>query len=141
MGEVFDLVEKRIWSQSLTIAQTLFQGGRLRANYQRALATYEQAVATYSQTVLTAFREVENELANQESYRENYELLQVAAAESIEAEKLAWDEYASGLTDITTVLDSVRRSITAQRSFIQAANQRIQSRIDLYLALGGGFES
>ncbi|MDQ8201877.1 TolC family protein [Pelagicoccus sp. SDUM812003] len=141
LDEIFDFVEKRIWSQSLGVAQTLFQGGRLKANYQRARATYEQNVAAYSQTVLTAFREVENALSNQSSYREDYEYLRVAAEESIEAEKLAWSEYASGLTDITTVLDSVRRSITAQRSFIQVANQRIQSRIDLYLALGGGFEA
>lgn len=137
---IFEFIENRIWSQSLTIAQTLFQGGRLRANYQRSKAQYEQSVETYAQTVLTAFREVEIALANQDSYAADYEALKVAAEESVEAEKLAWEEYSSGLTDITTVLDSIRRSITAQRSYIQVANQRIQSRIDLYLALGGGME-
>lgn len=139
--DMFELVENRIWSQSLSVAQTLFQGGRLKANFDRARALYEQNLASYSQTVLTAFREVENALSNQESYAQDFEALQEAARESVEAEELAWSEYASGLTGITTVLDSVRRSITAQRSFIQVANQRIQSRIDLYLALGGGFES
>lgn len=140
-SELFDFVENRIWSQSLSIAQTLFQGGRLRANFRRARATYELNLANYSQTVLTAFREVENALAFQESYAADYEFLQLAAEESIQAEELAWEQYASGLIDITSVLDSVRRSINAQRSLIQVANQRVQSRIDLYLALGGGFES
>ncbi len=139
LGDIFEIAEKRIWSQSLSVAQTLFQGGRLKANYRRAKALHEQAVASYSNTVLTAFREVENALSDQASFARDYEALKVAAFESVEAEKLAWDEYASGLTSITTVLDSIRRSITAQRSFIQVANRRIQSRIDLYLALGGGF--
>lgn len=141
LSDIFEIVEERIWSQSLGVAQTLFQGGRLKANYRRSRAQYEQNLASYAQTVLTAFREVENALSYQDSYAIDYEALKVAAFESVEAEKLAWDEYSSGLTDITTVLDSVRRSISAQRSYIQVANQRIQSRIDLYLALGGGFES
>lgn len=139
LEDVFKVVENRIWTQSLSIAQTIFQGGRLKANYKRSIAQYEENIANYSQTVLTAFREVETALANQDSYAIDYEALRIAAEESVEAEKLAWEEYSSGLTDIITVLDSVRRSITAQRSFIQVANQRIQSRIDLYLALGGGF--
>lgn len=141
LSGITELVENRIWSQSLSLAQTLFQGGRLKANYKRSVAQYEQTVAAYADTVLTAFREVENELSNQDSYTADYEALKVAAFESVEAEKLAWDEYSSGLTSITTVLDSIRRSINAQRSYIQVANRRTQSRIDLYLALGGGFES
>lgn len=139
LDDIFNIAEDRIWSQSLSVAQTLFQGGRLKANYRRAKAQHEQAVATYSVTVLTAFREVENALSNQDSFTRDYEALKVAAFESVEAEKLAWEEYSSGLTTITTVLDSIRRSINSQRSYIQVANRRIQSRIDLYLALGGGF--
>ncbi len=140
VDEVFEFVERRIWTQSLAIAQTLFQGGRLKANFKRAKATYEQAVATYAQTVLQAFREVEDALSFESSFQEDQRLLQIAAEESIEAERLAWEEYGRGLTDITTALDAVRRSITAQRSLLQVTNQRIQNRIDLYLALGGGFD-
>ncbi|MBK1878100.1 efflux transporter outer membrane subunit [Pelagicoccus mobilis] len=139
--DIFELMDNRIWSKSLSVAQTVFRGGRLKADYQRAIATYEQNVANYSDTVLTAFREVENALSNQDSFAVDYEALKVAASESIEAEKLAWEEYSSGLTGITTVLDSVRRAINSQRAFILVANRRIQSRIDLYLALGGGFET
>ena len=140
VGDALELVESRIWTQSLTIAQTLFQGRRLAADARRAKALYEQNVAAYAQTVLGAFREVENAIGAQDSYEIDYDAQVVAAAESIEAEKLAWEEYGRGLSDITTALDAVRRSITAQRSLIQVSNQRLQSRVDLYLALGGGFE-
>ena len=85
-------------------------------------------------------REVENALNNQSSYERDYASQKIAAEESAAAEELAWEEYGRGLTTITTALDAVRRNITAQRSFIQVSNQRVQSRIDLYLALGGGFD-
>jgi outer membrane protein TolC len=52
---------------------------------------------------------------------------------------LAWEQYNRGLVDIITVLDSQRRAFSAERSLIVITNQRIQSRIGLYLALGGGF--
>ena len=132
--------DQRVWNRNLSIGQTLFQGGRLRANHKRAKANYEVALATYSSTVLTAFREVENALNNQSSFERDYDLQKIAAEESTAAEQLAWEEYGRGLSTITTALDAVRRNITAQRALIQVSNQRVQSRIDLYLALGGGFD-
>lgn len=137
---ILDIMERRVWGRSIEIMQPLFQGRRLKFNYKRAKALHEQALSNYSSTVLSAFREVENALTNQSSFSRDYELQKVSAAESVEAEQLAWEQYSRGLTDITTALDAVRRSITARRSLIQVSNQRIQSRIDLYLALGGGFE-
>ena len=79
-------------------------------------------------------------MSNQSSFERDYASQKIAAEESAAAEELAWEEYGRGLTTITTALDAVRRNITAQRSFLQVSNQRVQSRIDLYLALGGGFD-
>ena len=59
--------------------------------------------------------------------------------EAKEAEKLALNDYAAGLVDIVTVLESQRRVFDAERSLLQLQNQRLQNRIDLYLALGGEF--
>jgi multidrug efflux system outer membrane protein len=136
--DIIEVMDFRVWSQSATFAQTLFQGGRLRANFRRSKANYEVALANYASSVLTAFREVENALGNQDSFERDYESQKIAAEESAAAEVLAWEEYGRGLTDITTALDAVRRNITAQRGLIGVSNQRIQSRIDLYLSLGGG---
>jgi len=140
LENVFDIIDRRVWSQSLNFSQVWFQGGRLKANFKRAKANYEQSLASYANTVLTAFREVENALSNLRSFDRDYESQKLAAEESAAAETLAWEEYGRGLSTITTALDAVRRNITAQRSFIQVANQRVQARIDLYLALGGGFD-
>ena len=136
---LFDLDARRVWTRVWSVSMPLFQGGRIRANIARSEALHEQAVANYTGTVLTAFREVEDALTEQDSFARDYEFQQVATEESQAAESLAWEQYESGLADITTVLDAVRRSLNAQRSLITTTNRRIQSRIDLYLALGGGF--
>jgi outer membrane protein TolC len=46
----------------------------------------------------------------------------------------------AGLTDIITVLDSQRRALTAESAWLAVRRERIDTRIDLFLALGGGFE-
>lgn len=138
-AELLDLDPRRVWTRVWNVSVPLFQGGRIRANIARSEALHRQEVANYTGTVLTAFREVENALTEQESFTRDFEFQKVAMEESRAAEALAWEQYGSGLVDITTVLDSVRRSLNAQRSLITTTNQRIQSRIDLYLALGGGF--
>tara|TARA_B110000483_G_scaffold47037_1_gene58670 strand:+ start:2488 stop:3918 length:1431 start_codon:yes stop_codon:yes gene_type:complete len=138
-ADLFDLDARRVWTRVWSVSMPLFQGGRIRANIARSEALHEQAVANYTGTVLTAFREVEDALTEQDSFARDYEFQQVATEESQAAESLAWEQYESGLADITTVLDAVRRSLNAQRSLITTTNRRIQSRIDLYLALGGGF--
>lgn len=138
IGDVIDLDQRRVWTQALSISQPIFQGGRLRAQLDRNEALERQAVADYTQTVLIAFSEVEDTLSEQDSFARDYEALEVAAVESIAAEELAWERYEAGLANITTALDADRRSINAQRALIQVTNRRIQSRINLYLALGGG---
>ncbi|MEM9157824.1 MAG: TolC family protein [Verrucomicrobiota bacterium] len=138
--DLFELMDFRTWSKRLDVSVPVFQGRRLSASAKRAKANYEQSLADFANTALTAFREVENALANQDSFARDYEFQKVARDESVAAEELAWEQYGRGLSDITTALDAVRRSISAQRSFIQVSNQRIQGRIDLYLALGGGFD-
>ena len=140
VDDIFDFDRDKVWSRIWSVSLPIFQGGKLKANSARAQALHRQAIANYTEVALTAFREVENALSEQDSFQRDYALQSVSTEESVAAEKLAWEQYESGLTDITTVLDSVRRSISAQRSLIQVTNQRIQSRINLYLALGGGFE-
>jgi outer membrane protein TolC len=136
-----DLDAAQVWSQVWSLSQPLFQGGRLRAEAERNEALERQAVANYTQAVLVAFGEVEDTLDEQASYARDHAMTRLAAEESIEAGNLAWERYEAGLADIITALDADRRSINAQQALIQVTHRRIQSRINLYLALGGGFLS
>ena len=53
---------------------------------------------------------------------------------------LAYERYITGLDTYITVLDSQRSAFQAEGELITARRQRLDNRVDLYLALGGGFE-
>ena len=129
----------KVWSYGYNISLPIFQGGRLRAAEDRVTAVYKQSLANYAQTVLVAFDEVETALSDEGSLFRDEEALRVTVDEYDAAVDLAWEQYNRGLVDIITVLDSQRRAFNAERTLIIISNQRIQSRIGLYLALGGGF--
>jgi multidrug efflux system outer membrane protein len=128
-----------VWSIVGGLTQPLFQGGRLRANVDRSKAVAEGVYLDYSKTILTAFQEVENALAGEKflSIREK-ELLE-SAVQSDGAQRLAEDEYAAGLTEIITVLESQRRALNAKEAYLSVRELRLRNRVDLHLALGGDF--
>ena len=138
LGQILDS-DFKVWSLNYNLGMPIFQGGRVLAAEDRIIAIYEQSLANFAQTALIAYSEVESALIDQESLRRDEEAQKLAVIEYTAAEELAWEQYNRGLVDIITVLESQRRLFNAQRALIQVANQRIQSRIDLYLALGGGF--
>ncbi len=129
----------KVWSLFGNLTQPLFQGGRLEAGVNKSQASREQALAEYGQTALQAFSEVESALAAEVYLKEQESALRHGAEEALEAEDLAWDQYQKGLTDIVTVLESQRRAFDSKRQLLQISNQRLQNRINLYLALGGDF--
>jgi NodT family efflux transporter outer membrane factor (OMF) lipoprotein len=130
-----------IWSLVGGLTQPIFQGGRLRANAERSKADAERFYLDYSKTILTAFQEVENTLADEKflSIRENE--LYESAVQSDGAQRLAEDEYAAGLTEIITVLESQRRALNAKEAYLSIRELRLRNRVDLHLALGGDFGS
>lgn len=142
-SELRDLLdpEQTVWNLAGNFAQPVFQSGRLRNDVKRSRANREEAIMVYGQTVLQAFLEVEDALAAENYLAAQEKALRTSAEESIEAEKLALEEYGKGLAGIITVLESQRRSFNAQSSLIQVSSQRLQNRLDLYLALGGDFDS
>ncbi len=119
----------------------VFEGGRLKAQADVADAESREALAAYGQTLLEAFREVETALGAERYLAAQEAALSAAAEESVLAETLALEQYRAGLVEIVTLLESQRRSFDAQQALIEVKNRRLQNRIDLYLALGGDFDS
>ncbi len=130
-----------VWNIANSITQPVFEGGRLIGEIKISGADRDERIALYGQTVLNAFQEVETTLAAEAYLGDEQKALEKAASESIAAEELAWDQYQRGLVDIVTVLESQRRAFDSRSSSISIKNQRLQNRIDLYLALGGDFDS
>lgn len=128
-----------VWSLVGNIAQPLLQGGRLRAGVDQAAAAAEHALFAYAQSALRAYGEVEAALNAEGLLADQERALATAAEEALAARSLAEDRYARGLSDLIALLESQRRAFDAQSRLFAIRRQRLDTRIDLHLALGGGF--
>lgn len=122
-----------------SIAQPIFQGGRLRAQVDQAEANAEQAIAAYVETVLTAWREAENAIYADQILAQRVDSLEQAFQEAAEAEALVTRQYARGVATIFDLLNAYSRRISAESQYISAHRDRATNRVDLYLAIAGDF--
>lgn len=129
------------WSFAGNLAQPIFQGGRLLASVDRSKAEQLEAAADYSSATLSAYAEVESLLAAEGYLTVRVEKQTEAATESLAARNLAEQRYFAGLEEFVTVLSAQRTALNAESELIAVRRARLESRIDLYLALGGGFDA
>lgn len=128
-----------VWSLAGGLVAPLFQGGRLRAGVNLAEANHEQALASFAEQALRAYADVESALAAEAFLVERERALQNATEQSVAARDLAETRYASGLSDVITMLEAQRRASDAEGQYLSVRRQRLDARVDLYLALGGDF--
>ena len=98
-----------------------------------------EALSSYASSALWAYLEVESALTAEGLLREREQHLAMAAEQSRAAERLAGERYRSGIEGFITVLESQRRAVQADSEWIAARRSQLENRVDLYLALGGGF--
>ena len=128
-----------IWNLVGGVTQPLFTGGRLRATVRQNEARSAEEAANYEDAILLAYREVETALAADSYLREQEKALEAATKQAIAAQQLAEDRYRSGLADIVTLLASQRSALNAESALLAVRRYRLDNRVDLHLALGGGF--
>ena len=129
-----------MWAFGGVATQPIFQGGRLRSNVRLAEARQQEAALIYQQTIQQAFREVSDSLIayqKDQEFRKQQELLTAAAAD---ATRLSNMRYEGGVTSYLEVLDSDTRYFQAQNNLAQAQLNELLSVVQLYRALGGGWE-
>lgn len=136
-----DLVDPRsvVWNLFAGALQPLFTGGRIRGGIQLAEARVTEAFHRYQEVALNAFREVEQALATEEWLREQEKALREAVQQTEASQELALYSYRHGFIQILTLLDSYRSTLNAQSAHLAIQRQLLNNRINLYLALGGGF--
>jgi len=129
-----------LWSFGGQLLQPIFNRGRIRSNVRLTEAQKAEAVLIYQQSIQQSFRDVSDSLA---AYRKNQEVreqqyLLTKAAE--DATRLSDMRYRGGVTSYLEVLDSDTRYFDAQISLAQAdLNERL-AMVQLYRALGGGWQ-
>ena len=130
-----------VWNAAASLAQTVYAGGQPSADVRRALADNEAALRRFASLTLGAFREVESALATERSLAEQERYLDVELRQAELAEKQSAREYSDGIVGILEILEAQRRAVAARNSMITLRNQRLQNRVDLFLALGGDFST
>ncbi len=140
VGDLFD-IQNMVWNVGQNLTQPLIEGGRLRANIRLDEHERNELVLAYSETALNAFREVETALAAERYLISQVAALSIASEEAKRAEGLSRTQYEEGLVDIITLLESQRRSFDAQSVHLAIRLELLRNRVDLYLALGGDFET
>ena len=103
-------------------------------------ARSKEAAAQWASSVLQAFSEVESALASEKYLADQEQKITDAARQASASLKLAEDRYEAGLEGFVTVLEAQRRSLDAESQLLNIRRLRLDNRIDLHLALGGGFE-
>ena len=129
-----------IWSLAGGLTQPLFRGGLLRANVDLNNARVQEALVAFESALLTAFGEVETALIAEVRLGALEERTRELVEASKAASELAQQRYEAGLADILDLLETQRRELDAEGQLIAVQTRRRNMRVDLHLALGGGFE-
>jgi NodT family efflux transporter outer membrane factor (OMF) lipoprotein len=130
----------KIWSLGGSILAPIFDRGRLQAQFDSATAQRDEAAFAYRGVVLTAFSEVENALAGQGRFAE--ELSHVTARRDVLKRSLehARNRYEAGYASYLEQLDAQRNLYEAENQVIAVRESQLQNMVDLYKALGGGWD-
>ena len=123
-----------------TISIPIFEGGRLRATLALRRVEQQEAALNYQQTVLQAWHDVDNALTAYAAEQRRHDALAGAVVQNQLALKLARERYTQGVADFLNVLDAERTLLNAQLSLADSATTVSSNMVQLYKALGGGWE-
>jgi multidrug efflux system outer membrane protein len=129
----------KTWSIAAGLTGPLFQGMRLKNQYQVNVALFEEARVRYESAVTNAFGEVSTALVAYQklALTEKEQAGSVAAYQ--EAVRLANIRYVAGLANYVEVLDAEQQLFPAENALAQTRFQRLDAFVQLYKALGGGW--
>jgi multidrug efflux system outer membrane protein len=129
-----------IWTFGGSLVQPIFEGGRLKSNVRLAEAQHQEMLLTYQQTIQGAFRDVSNALV---AYRKNREFRiqeEKLTEAARDAAQLSEQRFNAGATDYLEVLTNETNYFSDELTLAQAQFNELQALVQLYQALGGGWQ-
>ena len=129
------------WAVAGNLVQPLFTAGRTKSQVALAKAQTEEAALVYQQTIQQAFREVSDALVGYRRSREFRATQELLVRSAQDALRLAEVRYRGGATSYLEVLDSDTRLFSAQLDLVQAQFSELAAFVEIYRALGGGWQS
>ena len=129
-----------IWSYGAQVSQPIFTGGALRGNLRLAKSENQQALVVYRQAIQHAFGEVSDALIGYEKLHEVRVRQQETVSDLEETVRISTLRYKGGTTTYLEVLDGQRSLYGAQLTLASARGDEYRSLVQLYKALGGGWQ-
>lgn len=139
LNTLFD-VPSLVWSAGVSLAQPIFDGGRVRGNYEAARAGYDIAVANYRRVVLTAMQEAEDGIIGLAALERASVQADVAVESARRTLDLVNARYEGGVASPLEVISAQQSLLAAERLASQLVGQRLLTSVFLVKALGGGWE-
>lgn len=139
LGELFKSGAS-VWSVGGGLFQPIFQGGAIEANYAASEASWRAARANYLQVVLQAFAEVANALISIQKLQLQRASLETAVTSFQERVRLSNLRYDNGLSSYLEVLNAQQDLYPAQLNLARTQLEQALAVVDLYQALGGGWQ-
>jgi len=128
------------WNIGATMTGPLFQGGLLSGQYHQVLAERDEARLRYQQAVLSAFQEVANSLTARQKYSDQRDQQALAVQAYEVAVKTATERYVAGRASYYEVLQEQQLLFPAQNALVQVEANQWLALVQLYRALGGGYQ-
>lgn len=129
-----------LWNSAASVTQPIFEAGALRSGLRLVRAQEEQMVMTYKQTIINAFQQVSDALVAYQKDRDFCEQQQRLTAAAADADRLSKVLYQDGGASYLQVLTSETNYFAAQLNLAQAELNERLSLVQLYNALGGGWQ-
>ena len=130
-----------IWSYGVQVSQPIFTGGALRGNLHLAESQHQQALIAYKQAIQYAFRDVSDALIGYQKSHEVRVRQEQAVSDLVDSVQLSIARYQGGTTTYLEVLDGQRSLFAAELTLAEARGNEYQSLVQLYRALGGGWQT
>ena len=129
-----------IWTAAIGLTMPIFDAGRTGARVDQATAAQAENIANYRKTLQTAFREVSDAIVNLQEFANEEAAFSAQVDASKRAFNLAQKRYDSGYSGYSDLLDTQRTLNTAQLLYLASRKNRLGASVDLFKALGGGWQ-
>jgi len=129
-----------VWNFAPQVAQPIFTAGRIRSGVRLAEAERQGALIQYERTIQTAFTEVSDALIAHQRVRESRVQQELLVAALEDRTRLAYVRYRGGVDTLLNALDADRDLFQAELTLSQIRLNEILSVVQLFKALGGGWQ-
>lgn len=131
---------RAVWGFVPQLGQPIFTGGRLKSNVRLTQAERELLLVNYERTIQNAFREVSDSLIAYRKSREVRAQRELLVTTLRDRSRLAYLRYNGGVSTLLEALDADRELFDAELSLAQSRRDELLSVVQLYKALGGGWQ-